>query len=261
MLLHYNTYISDKPGLQWLTFIHGAGGNSSIWSYQIRFFQQYFNLILIDLRGHGKSVILEDTETKESYTFDGVSEDIMNVLDHENIQKSHFVGISLGSILIRKLADNYPERMTKMVLAGAILELNLQSRFLMFAGKVTQKIVPFMWIYKVLAYVVMPNKNHRKSRSIFIREAKKLSQSEFIRWYKLTSNIRPLLKGFRNIEVKIPTLYIMGSEDYLFLPFVKNIIKSHKGSSLLVLNRCGHVVNVEKPDDFNLGLLQFLQLD
>lgn len=261
MLLHYNTFTSGKSGNQWITFVHGAGGNSSIWANQIRFFQEYFNLLLIDLRGHGKSIDSNQANKEDPYTFDSVSKDIMDVLDHINIKQSHFVGISLGSILIRKLAENYPDRMTKMVLAGAILDLNLQSRFLMLMGKLTQSILPFIWIYTVLAYVVMPYKNHRKSRSIFIREAKKLSHNEFVRWYKLTANIRPLLKGFRKVEVKIPTLYIMGSEDYLFLPFVKEIIKIQKNATLLILSKCGHVVNVEKPEQFNRGLLQYLHLD
>lgn len=261
MLLHSTKYLSKKEGQPWVTFIHGAGGNSTIWFHQIRFFEEYFNLLLIDLRGHGKSIDAVEYDHKSDYSFDDVSKDIIDVLDDENIQESHFVGISLGSILIRKLAENYPNRMSKMVLAGAILDLNLQSRFLMLMGKLTQRILPFMWIYTVLAYVVMPYKNHRKSRSIFIREAKKLSQNEFIRWYKLTADIRPLLKVFRKVEVKIPTLYIMGSQDYLFLPFVKEVIKIHKSASLLVLSQCGHVVNVEKPEQFNRGLLQFLCLD
>ena len=85
----------------------------------------------------------------------------------------------------------------------------------------TKKILPYMFIYKVLSFVVMPNNNQKESRNIFIREAKKLYQKEFIRWFKLTIEIIPLLRIFRNVQSKIPTLYLMGSEDYLFLPAVK----------------------------------------
>ena len=77
-----------------------------------------------------------------------------------------------------------------------------------------------MWIYKIFALIIMPNHNHRESRLLFIREAKKLYQKEFLRWFKLTSEVNPLLKLFRQIELPIPTLYVMGSEDYMFLEFI-----------------------------------------
>ena len=37
-MLHYTIYKNNDTSLPWLTFIHGAGGSSSIWHKQIRFF-------------------------------------------------------------------------------------------------------------------------------------------------------------------------------------------------------------------------------
>ena len=257
-MLFYKKYLSRKEDSKWLIFIHGAGGNSSIWFHQVRFFRKYFNLILIDLRGHGKS---KEINIEKEYSFDSVSNDIIEVLDNEKIEKAHFIGISLGSILIRKIAENYPLRVNKMILGGAILDLNLQSKFLMFFGKITQTILPFIWIYKFFSLVIMPYRNHKKARKIFINEAKKLTQDEFKRWYKLTSEIIPLLKIYRKVDVKVPTLYIMGSQDYMFLSFVKIIVNIHKNSTLLIISKCGHVVNIEEPDKFNEGLFKFLTKD
>ena len=53
-MLHYTTYLKDKSA-PWVTFIHGAGGSSSIWYKQVRDFKSDYNVLLIDLRGHGKS--------------------------------------------------------------------------------------------------------------------------------------------------------------------------------------------------------------
>ncbi len=97
----------------------------------------------------------------------------------------------------------------------------------------------------------MPNRNHKESRLLFVREAKKLYQAEFSRWFRLTSEINPLLRLFRTADVKIPTLYVMGGEDYLFLPAVKKIVQEHTACSLLTIEYCGHVVNVEQPQLFN----------
>ena len=88
-----------------------------------------------------------------------------------------------------------------------------------------------------------------------------MSHEEFLRWYRLTNDLMPYLEDFRKKMIRMPTLYIMGSQDYMFLPFVKKNVAKDKSTSLLVLNKCGHVVNIEKPNEFNEGMLHFLQLD
>ena len=93
---------------------------------------------------------------------------------------------------------------------------------------------------------------------LFVNEAKKLYQKEFLRWFKLTSEINPLLRFFRAKDIKIPTLYVMGSEDYLFLPSIKNIVSKHVTSTLFVIDNCGHVVNVEQPEAFNTKTIDFI---
>ncbi|MAC92107.1 MAG: 2-succinyl-6-hydroxy-2,4-cyclohexadiene-1-carboxylate synthase [Flavobacteriaceae bacterium] len=254
-MLNSTFYKAENNSKKWITFIHGAGGNSSIWYNQVRFFKAYYNIMLIDLRGHGKS---KSSSEELIYSFDLIIDDLIEVLNYRKIQKSHFVGISLGSILIQKMIQTHSNRIEKIGLGGAILNLNFQSRMLMFFGKLTQSILPFIWIYTFFAYVIMPYRNHRKSRELFIREAKKLSENEFRKWYKLTAKLLPLLECIRNQEVKIPTLYIMGSQDYMFLPFVKKIVKIHKYSKLLTLKKSGHVVNIDQPERFNNELLNFL---
>ena len=254
-MLYYSKFQSINNSKKWITFIHGAGGSSTIWRNQVRFFKNHFNVLLVDLRGHGKSKASpEGTE----YTFENIIDDLVEVLDYNKIKKSHFVGISLGSILIQKMLFSHENRIEKIGLGGAILNLNFQSKILMFFGKLTQSIFPFIWIYTFFAFIVMPYKNHRKSRALFIMEAKKISHNEFIRWYKLTNKLLPLLTKIRSYKFKTPTLYIMGKQDYMFLPFVKKVVKYHKSSKLVTLSNSGHVVNIDQPDIFNHKLLSFL---
>jgi pimeloyl-ACP methyl ester carboxylesterase len=259
-MIHYTKYLSNEPNnKEWITFVHGAGGSSTIWFKQIKYFSKNYNLLLLDLRGHGKSKAVPLNPFKKKYTFNSITADILEVLDKENIIKSHFVGISLGTILIRNFAEKYPKRVRSLIMGGAILKLNLRSKILMFFGNATKSILPYMWIYKLLAFIVMPNKNHKESRVLFINEAKKLYQKEFKKWFQLTSELVPLLKIFRQAEIKIPTIYIMGDQDYMFLPSVIKVSSIHKSSKLKVINNCGHVVNVERPDIFNNSMLEFLK--
>ncbi len=249
-LLNYTTYLHQDSQV-WVTFVHGAGGSSSIWYKQVREFRKEFNVLLLDLRGHGNSKPGIKEAFNEKYTFDAITEDIFEVVEHLQINKSHFIGISLGTILIRNLAEKYPEKVTSLVMGGAIMKLNFRSQLLIRLGNIFKSVVPYLWLYKFFAFIIMPNSNHKESRILFVREAKKLCQKEFLRWFKLTSEINPLLRLFRSNDIKVPTLYVMGGEDYLFLPSVKKIVHAHENSSLLLIEYCGHVVNVEQPEIFN----------
>lgn len=258
-MLNYAVYRNENT-TKWVTFVHGAGGSSSIWFRQIRAFRKEFNILLIDLRGHGESKSNLTQKTSQKYTFEVVSNDILEVLKHLEIEKSHFIGISLGTILIRDLAERNPEMVQSMVMGGAILKFNVKSKFLMGFGNFFKSVVPYMFLYKLFAFVIMPKKNHKESRSLFIGEAKKLCQKEFKKWYKLTAEINPLLRFFRMNDIKIPTLYVMGEQDHLFLPAIKEVISKHISSRLHIIKNCGHVVNVEQPLEFNEEVISFLKL-
>lgn len=259
LVINYTLYSNAKSN-QWVTFVHGAGGSSAIWFKQIREFQKEYNVLLVDLRGHGNSNQQIKNAFKQKYTFSSLAEDIIEVLDYLKIKKSHFVGISLGTILIRQLAEMHPKRVQSMILGGAILKMNFRSQILMRLGNMFKYVLPYLVLYKFFAFVIMPNKNHKQSRILFINEAKKLYQKEFIRWFKLTAEINPILKLFRQVELSIPTLYIMGEEDYMFLTSVRKVVDSHyKSSILVVIPNCGHVVNVEKPAIFNIQVIGFIK--
>ena len=254
-MLHYKKYELSETA-EWVTVIHGAGGSSSIWFKQIKAFKEHFNVLLIDLRGHGNSKGVKLKELKK-YTFNNVSQDIKQVLDHLDI-KSHFVGISLGSIIIRELAEICPERVSSMIMGGAILKMNFRSQLLMKVGFWFKSLIPYILLYKLFAFVIMPKRSHKESRNLFVREAKKLYQKEFIRWFGLTTTVNPILRLFRSKDPEIPTLYVMGEQDYMFLPPVEMTAKKHDSAELLVIKDCGHVVNVEKPLIFNELVVKWL---
>jgi pimeloyl-ACP methyl ester carboxylesterase len=260
-LINYTLYKNENSD-QWVTFVHGAGGSSSIWFKQIRDFKKLYNVLLLDLRGHGNSNVQIKKAFKQKYTFESIANDVLEVIDHLKIEKSHFVGISLGTILIRQLAEMHPERVQSMILGGAILKMNFRSQILMKLGNTFKYVLPYLVLYKFFAFVIMPKKSHKQSRLLFINEAKKLYQKEFIKWFKLTAEINPVLKWFRQVELNIPTLYIMGEEDYMFLPSVRLVVEKHyKSSKLFVVEQCGHVVNVEQPVVFNNEVLSFIGLN
>ncbi|MBI1185523.1 alpha/beta fold hydrolase [bacterium] len=256
-MLHYTIYKKEES-TEWVTFIHGAGGSSALWFRQLRDFNKHFNVLLIDLRGHGKSKA-PVYEKLKNYTFKVIGDEVIEVLNHLRIKSSHFVGISLGTIIIREIAERHEDRVKSMILGGAVMKLNVRGQLLMRLGSLLQSVVPYLLLYKLFALVIMPKANHKEARNLFVAEARKLYQKEFKRWFTLVSQINPLLRLFRFNELAVPTLYIMGAEDHMFLPSVSKLVSEHQNATLQVIPNCGHVVNIEAPDAFNKLVIAFIE--
>ncbi len=256
--LFYKTFFlsEDAP---WLTLIHGVGGSSIVWFKQVREFSKHFNVLVVDLRGHGRSRDLFTAYMGREYTFEDISMDVIDVLDHLNIKKSHFMGVSLGTILIRVIAELDPPRVESMTLAGAITRLNIRSRFLVWVAKVFKPVIPFMWLYRLFARILMPNKRHKESRYIFIKEAQKIYRREINRWFKLLKDVNPLLQYQVEQNPPIPTLYLMGDEDHLFLKPVRTLVSLNEMAELVTLENSGHVCNVDQPEAFNKHAIRFIK--
>lgn len=121
-MLYHRQFINQKSKT-WVVFVHGAGGSNVVWFRQLKEFKKHFNVLLVDLRGHGKSKPAL-TEKDEQYSFDEVALDVIHIMDHLNIQKAHLVGISLGCIVIRAIDKLAPGRAESIILGGAILQFN-----------------------------------------------------------------------------------------------------------------------------------------
>lgn len=256
-ILYYKKFFkSDKH--EWVVFLHGAGGSSSVWFKQLRDFRKKFNVLLVDLRGHGKSQISEKMEPSR-YSLSDVTEDVIEVLDDAKIEKAHFVGISIGTVLIRVLAELQPKRFQSMIMGGALPWLNAKAKFLFGLGHIMRCLMPYLWLYKLFAYIVMPMRNHAESRNLFIAEAQKISYKEFVKWYRLIAiDMNSTIKKLSSFDTKIPSLYIMGEQDHMFLPQVKKLAKNHANILLNTIAGAGHVCNVDKAEEFNQDTMAFI---
>ena len=253
-MLYYRQYINDytKP---WVTFIHGAGGSSNTFFKQIKEFRKHFNVLLIDLRGHGKS---KKSRWQKGDSFLQISEEVIEVLDHLKINQTHFIGVSLGTIVVQTLAQKYPDRISSMILGGAVIKFNVRTKFLLTLGNLGKYIIPYMWLYRLFAWIIMPKSAHSKSRNVFVDQAKKMCQKEFIRWFSVTRAINPFLRKLQRDFFNIPTLFVMGEEDYLFLPPVKDLVEENKDLKLECIKNCGHVCNIDQPEHFNNTTINFI---
>lgn len=98
-----------------IVFLHFSGGNLAQWNGIVPYFRDKYQLVTLDIRGHGKSEKLEN-----GYTLDNMALDVIGVMDQLGIDKAHIVGSSLGGEIAANLAANFPERIQSIVAEGAI---------------------------------------------------------------------------------------------------------------------------------------------
>ena len=103
-MLHYKTFI-NKQFDRWVVMIHGAGGSIEVWYRQVADYARHFNILLVDLVGHGGSA---KESFGKNFSFSKAAEQVMEVVNHLRIEKGHYMGLSLGSIVVRMIAKLNP---------------------------------------------------------------------------------------------------------------------------------------------------------
>lgn len=254
-MLHFQTYELSKEA-PWLVFIHGAGGAIATWRYQTDAFKPFFNLLLLDLRDHGLSKDMDPAFA--SYSFDIVCDDILEVMDHLKIQQANFISLSLGSAILQRLDQRRPDLVDKMVMAGGVFRATLKMRVLVNASNMLKRILPYKYMYALFSLIILPKKNHEKSRRIYRQQAKRLTQEEYMKWVGLYGEFFQVLDEYFHRQMKKLSLVVMGAEDHVFFKAARRFVAKQEKATLVVIEKCGHICNIEQWQRFNEAALRFL---
>jgi pimeloyl-ACP methyl ester carboxylesterase len=242
---------------EWVVMLPGAGATISVWAPQVRAFAEHFNLALVDFPGHGRRRYAS-TQSTNGYSFAALTSQLAATLDATGIGRCHVVALSLGTILARTWAELNPARLQSAVFAGTIADLTPVTRTLMNCGWYLRRVLPYMAVYRMYAWIIMPGQSHRRTRMLFYRDAQALGRAEFNRWFDLSRDIGPLLRALRKGGTPVPTLHVMGANDRMFLGACKRLV-TEEGSSIVVIPGVGHVCSVEAAPAFNEVALAFLR--
>ena len=238
----------DNSKSEYIVLLHGYGGNSRCFKKQIETLNKFFNVVLIDMHGHGKSSNIHLNDTNAT-TLKSVADDINRTLEKLNIKKAHFMGLSLGTIVTNVYAYYYPKKVLSIFNAGAVIRFKPCIRCCLNIIYNLKDKLPHKSLYTLAGYIIMPYKSHKISRELFVREAKKMNSSDFHIWGRMLIDFQDNYPADK-LNTTIDTLYVSGREDYFFINEVKEYCENYD-RNFYILEDAGHICNIDNYDKFN----------
>ena len=227
-----------------------------MWYRQVADFARHFNILLVDLVGHGGSA---KESVGKGFSISKAAEQVIEVVNHLKIDKCHFMGLSLGSIVVRMIAKLHPRKVKSMILAGAVTHLGAKTRLLFRFVRRFRVFIPYRLLKLVIARNIIPKAQYGESNRLFLRNAKNVSFGNFLSWIKVVEELNVHIKSLFDEKTSIPTLFLTGEDDKFFIDEVQQAAHNGGGNvSLVIVPKAGHVCNVDNKSFFNRQSLDFL---
>lgn len=107
--MYYEVYGEGDP----ILLLHSVTGSTAQFADVIPMLAEEYQVIAVDLRGHGRS-----TDSGQPYTYELMASDIVALMDELGIDKADVVGNKDGGIIGLVMATRYPERLNRLVAAS-----------------------------------------------------------------------------------------------------------------------------------------------
>ncbi len=223
-----------------IVFIHGLSGSSSAWLPYEKKFEKRYNVLSLDLRGHGKSF---RPLTLKDYKIQSFSNDVYKIMKKEKITKPIMVSHSFGNLIALDLVKKHQNKIKALVLVNADAAPGER--------KIAKTIVPLLKIAALLKYTSFPKKGNHIDYQKYIGTGdwniKRLSADIantgirsylFSTYHAYAFNIKKFLS-----HIKIPVLIIHGDKDTIFpIDAGREIHKSIKNSKFITFRGANHII-------------------
>jgi 3-oxoadipate enol-lactonase len=249
-----NYELTGRAGAPVVMLSHSLACSSVMWNPQLDLLESHFRVLCYDTRGHGAS-----DAPAGSYTLDLLAEDAVGLLNALDIDRVHFVGLSMGGMIGQCLALDYGDRLMSLALCdtAAIMPDEAQpiwqERIAAAGAKGMQGQVD-----ETLARWFTPDYLRRNPPEVDLirRQILKTPVNGYI---GCSEAIRGLNNLGRLAEIDIPVLIIVGEEDPGTPVAASEAMHERiSGSKLVILSSARHLSNIEASEAFNEALLDFL---
>ena len=249
-----------------MIFLHEYAADHTNWEPQMRYFSRGHRCIAYSARGYTPSDV---PPSPESYTYRHFYTDSLAVLDHLEIARAHFVGLSMGSYSSLHVGLNAPERALSMTLAavgsGSSLE-NLETfRQQCRANAEQYDAIGSAEVAKAtreapsrIPFLLKDPRGHADFYNALARHDAKGSANTMRSFQGGRPSIYTLTDAIRRVAT--PALIICGDEDDACIEPSLFLKKHLPAAGLAMFPKSGHVLNLEEPALFNEMVERFIAL-
>ena len=237
--------------------IPGLGGTCASWDGVTSDLSGSFSLILLDSRGLGRSIARRAPESLAD-----LAVDLVELLDHLQLDRAHVVGRSFGGAIAQQLAIDHPSRVDRLVLVSCTNRFGpYLAEMAKVLGHALRKSPPESFWRTVELLGTSPQYFDAKADAID-RRVGTASELNIPR----SAVARQLLcLGCRNVadghthRITAPTLVIAGEQDALVPAcYVRQMAREIAGSEFLLVRGCGHNPFIENPELVVPRIAEFL---
>jgi pimeloyl-ACP methyl ester carboxylesterase len=255
-----NIYYESHGGGSPLVFAYGLGGNTGEWAGQVAAFSERYRFIIWDPRGHGRS---DSPPNREQYGLQISAEDLHGLLDHLGIDKAYVGGLSMGGGIAARFTVAHPERVAALLIIDSASASGLpMSPEMRAMREKTVDLAETQGMGAVADYSIQSNPNLRTQAEAGPEALEGLRQMFLdLNPTGYANTIRAMLEPDfpteKLSEITVPTLVLAGDQD----PALEPARLTHAripGSQLVVIPGAGHLSNLDKPEEFNAHILEFL---
>ena len=227
-----------------LVFIHGAAGSSDFWSAQVQGLAGRANTVAIDLPGHGQSDG-SGCDRVEDY-----ARSVVNFIDAIDTKKTIPCGISLGGAITQQLMVDYPD----LFEAGILICTGSKLRV---APDIFNAIAKGMDYYaEMITKLVASKATHPDRLKRFKSDTARCKSEVVVKDFQACDGFDVM---GRIGSIIAPVLVVTAEDDQVTPPkygdFLENSISA---ASRVHLMDAGHIVPMEKPEEINQAIAEFL---
>jgi 3-oxoadipate enol-lactonase len=252
--LHVNCQLSGPERAPLLVLSHSLASSGIMWEQQMPALVAGYRVLRYDTRGHGGS-----DAPAGPYSLDELGDDVVAMLDVLDIERVHWVGLSMGGMIGQNLALRYPERLSALVLCDTTSRIPEQARLIWderiaVAEKSGMKPLcgETMERWFTPPFLDKDGPELRSIRGQFL-------ETPTSGYVGCCQAIRELDYTGRLSAISLPVHLIVGADDPSTPPDASRTIQQQiSGASLTVIDNGSHLCNVEQPAAFNDALLGFL---
>lgn len=235
-----------------LVFIHGLSDNLLYWEFLATNLKQNYQILRVDMRGHGESKLGTDEITINTYV-----DDLNNLLDDLNIPNVNLIGFSLGGAVALDFTIKYAEKVDSLVLMSSFYKVDDDLRNTLYQFKNALNVSFDEFFDSILPMILCPNIiEDNKNELETLKEI--TSQNANVEAYIKATDVCLNFNCEEDLSnINVPTLILAGKyDDISNLDMQKDLHNKIKNSKLVVFDDVKHNLLIGENNEKIVTLLE-----